>query len=99
MQLELYEMNRVPAQNHSSTSIAAAEKIYPKAQTLELRVLQYLRGFPNGLTDLEMQEGLGMEGSTQRPRRVKLVEEGLVYDSGITRKTPKGRAAVVWKAT
>ena len=95
-QISIFDMNRIPAQNHSTTSIAAAEKIAPKRLILQAQVLQYLRGFPDGLTDLEMQEGLDLEGSTQRPRRVELVEQGKVKDSGTTRKTKKGRAATVW---
>lgn len=52
-----------------------------------------------GATDEEVQRGLGMNPSTQRPRRVELVEAGLVVDSGARRETASGREAVVWVAT
>jgi hypothetical protein len=41
----------------------------------------------------------GIPPSTYRPRRVECVEFGLVRDSGLTRPTKSGRAAVVWIAT
>jgi hypothetical protein len=51
-----------------------------------------------GATDEEIQDILGMNPSTQRPRRVELVDAGLIRDSGATRKTRSGRPAVVWVA-
>ena len=51
-----------------------------------------------GATDEQMQRSLGMNGNAQRPRRVELVEAGLVVDSERTRKTTFGRLAIVWVA-
>lgn len=86
-----------PRQQHSPTSTEAAEAIEPRADTLRAQVLDYLRMCNvNGATDEEMQLALGMNPSTQRPRRVELVNAGLVVDSGRTRPTASGRAAVVW---
>ena len=88
-----------PSQRHSPTSRAAAEAIAPTAGTLRAAVLTYLRQRGDeGATDSECQESLGMNPSTQRPRRIELVEAGLVVDSGRVRKTPSGRKAVVWVA-
>lgn len=53
----------------------------------------------HGLTDEELQHGIGLEGSTQRPRRVELLRAGLIKDSGRTRATASGRQATVWVAT
>lgn len=49
-----------------------------------------------GLTDEEAQSKLGMEGSTQRPRRGELVKAGLVKDSGVKRMTKAHKWAIVW---
>lgn len=90
-------LDYVPAQRHSPTSQAAAEAIRPSAATLRMQVLGYIvaRG-DEGATDDEIQIALGIEGSTQRPRRVELLDRGLVKDSGATRATRKGRQAAVW---
>jgi hypothetical protein len=40
-----------------------------------------------------------MNPSTQRPRRVELVEGGWVEDSGERRPTRSGMDAVVWRGT
>lgn len=90
----------LPYQKHSATSAAAAREARPNAGTLRAIVLGELeRRGPRGATDDELQDALGMNPSTQRPRRVELVERGLVRDSGDTRKTKSGRSATVWVAT
>lgn len=87
-----------PYQRHSETSKDAAHRIEPDAGTLRARVLAVLRAQPHaGLTDQEMQTMLCMDPSTQRPRRVELVIEGFVRDSGRTRGTKSGRRATVWE--
>ena len=88
-----------PAQPRSPTSVRAAESIAPTAGTLRAEVLAYIAGRGvEGATDEEVQVGLGMNPSTQRPRRVELVNKGKVVDSGQTRATRSGRQAVVWTA-
>jgi transcription initiation factor IIE alpha subunit len=86
-----------PAQWHSPTSIAAAASMLGAAAHSRRRVYTLLlaRG---PLTDEEMQERLGMNPSTQRPRRIELVHAGLVRDSDQRRKTRSGRWAIVWTA-
>lgn len=88
---------RIPAQEHSETSVSAAKDIAPSAATLRARVLELLR--TRAMTDEEVQTVLEMNPSTQRPRRVELVESGLVRDSGTKRQTRSGRLAVVWEVT
>lgn len=86
------------AQAHSPTSQAAAESIAPGIG--ERRTLERLRDLGEyGSTDSELQEHFGWDGSYQRPRRINLVHRGLVKDSGCTRSTKSGRAAVVWQST
>ena len=92
--------DHAPYVRGSETSKAAAEDIEPNAGTLRAKVFAALKGIgPVGYTDEELQNVLGMNPSTQRPRRIELVAAGLVADSGTTRKTRSGRAATVWVAT
>jgi len=88
-----------PHAHASSTSRASAHRIQWDAGRLERRVREALRDAgPRGLTDAEIEEVTGLCGNTARPRRVRLVETGLVVDSGRRRPTPSGRSAVVWIA-
>ena len=88
-----------PAQRHSATSCAAALSVEDSLNRWQGVVLKHLRRMGNnGATDEEMQRWLGLNPSTQRPRRVELVNKGLVKDSGRTRPTRSGRRATVWVA-
>lgn len=93
-----FEFDIPPYQKHSNTSQEAAEQIMPKAGTLRAMILEYLqaRGV-QGATDHEIQQALGLEGSTQRPRRVELYRMGLIKESG-QRETKSGRKATVWRS-
>ena len=85
---------------HSPESRAAAEAAAPVAGTKRYAVLQFIaaQGL-NGATDDEIQAGLGMNPSTERPRRIELYEGRfivkLVHE---TRPTRSGAKAVVWLA-
>jgi hypothetical protein len=94
------QLELAPYQPHSPTSIAAAVAITPDTPTLRRQVLDYIvsQG-QRGATDEQIQEALAMNPSTQRPRRIELVRDGLVRDSGTTRLTGSGRKAVVWTVT
>src|SRR5262245_13499138 len=87
-----------PAQRHSATSLQAAALIADRTATLRAKVFEFLRQRPAGATDEEIQRALEMNPSTERPRRIELVQAGLVQDSGQTRPTLSGRQAVVWAA-
>lgn len=95
-----YRVPPYPFQRHSDASVEAAEAIEHKAPTLQALVLRELRewGGAEGMTDEEIQRGLAMDPSTERPRRIELVRKGLVMDSGRTRRTTSGRQATVWVA-
>ena len=98
-QLGLFD-RPAPYQTHSDTSQRAAVAIEPKAGTLRDSVLSFLRGrMDRGATDEEIQRFLEMDPSTQRPRRIELVQAGLVRNSGGTRTTTSGRQAVIWIST
>lgn len=93
-QLELFT---APAIESSPTSRAAATASLKTARTLERRIFDFVeRRGTWGATDSEIQQGLQIEGNSERPRRVRLVETGRLRDSGKTRSTPAGRPAVVW---
>lgn len=87
----------LPYQSHSDTSRAAAVEIEPSAATLRGQVLAHIRkcGY-DGATDDESQVDLGMNPSTQRPRRIELWRAGFIVDSGRRRMTRGNRMAVVW---
>jgi hypothetical protein len=88
---------RAPSVNGSATSAAAADSLSPATlNAMQRRVLELLAAWPQGLTDEEMQHKLGMNPSTQRPRRIELARRGLVVEAG-TRRTASGRMATVWR--
>jgi hypothetical protein len=61
------------------------------------QVLQYIKECgTHGATDEEMQVQIPMVANTQRPRRVELLRRQKIKDSGKTRRTVAGIAAVVW---
>ena len=94
---EALPLFRPPAVRRSPTSVAAADSLEPETlNAMQRRVLELLQATPGGLTDEEMQTRLGMNPSTQRPRRIELARRGLVVEAG-TRKTSSGRWAVVWR--
>lgn len=89
-----------PFQPHSDTSREAAEAATAFSDTGRQRVLEAIRAAGRwGRTDEELADILKMNPSTVRPRRISLVEDGLVCDSGEKRKTKSGRSATVWTAT
>lgn len=83
--------------NAAETQRAAAVMAYPASGTQRAKVLDFIDSSGEyGATDEEIQVFLGMNPSTQRPRRVELVEGGWIEDSGRRRKTRSRRDAVVW---
>ena len=88
-----------PPHNGRDTSIDAAEQIRPDAGRLRKMVFDAIQAVgAEGLTDRECQLATGLQGSTQRPRRIELQRLGLITDSGQRRPTASGRQAVVWVA-
>ena len=85
-------------QAHSATSRAAAESMEPHVNRLQKKVLDALRLSRHGESDESLGQITGLPQSTLRPRRVELVNKGLIKDSGETRKTLSGRSATVWIA-
>lgn len=83
--------------DHPATSHAAAAAIAPVSGAQRQAVLTCIYAAGDGRTDEEGIADTGIAASAYRPRRVELVAAGLVRDSGRTRKTASGRAAVVWE--
>lgn len=90
-------VREAPYQAHSATSRMAAAGAQELAETLEGRVLQWFREH-GPATDLQMMEALALNVSNGVPRRVALMQRGLVRDSGERAINPSGRQAVVWEA-
>lgn len=90
-------MQPTPAHNGTPTSREAAHAIKPHALTLRNRVLLFVSAAADGATAEEIERGLSLAGNTVRPRLVELRETACIRDSGRTRKTASGRAAVVWE--
>ena len=84
-----------PAARERSTSVAAARHVRSPSKTFRGQVHDALRAGPK--TDEEICQATGLRGSTVRPRRLELLREGLVEDSGQVRPTRSGREAIVWR--
>ena len=85
-----------PRVRGSATSAAAADSLTEKAlNRMHREVLAYLEEH-GPATDEEMQHGLGMNPSTQRPRRIELVRRRLVVEDG-EKRTRSGRRATSWR--
>ena len=82
---------------HSLTSFLAAVEIEESADNIRSMVYRCIKR-DGPLTDEQIQVLLKLNPSTERPRRIELVERGLVRDSGRVRRTRSGRAAVAWEA-
>lgn len=86
-----------PSVRGSITSAQAADSLEPATlNALQWRVLLFIQGRPDGVTDEQIATGLGLNPSTARPRRIELARRGLIVEAG-TRKTASGRAAVTWR--
>ena len=88
-------MNERPLYSRDGTSFDAALDIEPARETLRDRVMRHI-ATTGGATDIEIAEALGLAENTARPRRYELEKNGSIIDSGERRRTPSGRAAIVW---
>jgi hypothetical protein len=88
---------KLPYQKHSPTSRQAAERAIPTAGTHRgILFDRFVELGSYGATDEELQDMTKINPSSERPRRVKLLEDGWIKDSGRTRSTRSGAQAVVW---
>ena len=86
----------LPAQRHSQTSKAAAVNHAEVAKSMDALARRLFKNAgERGLTDSELRELMnGYESA--RPRRVGLLNRGIVIDSGLKRANAKGNLMVVW---
>lgn len=84
--------------NPRPTQVRAAERVLPKTGSQRRKVYDTIARNVHGATDDEVATYLRIGLNSVRPRRLELVEAGLVEDSGICRKTPSGHDAIVWRA-
>lgn len=85
------------------TSIGAAVSIEPDRASQRMQVLEAIRAAgPLGRTDDEIQQRLGLDGSSERPRRWELWKLDLIcarrdeHGAVVRRETRTHRRAVVW---
>lgn len=82
------------------TSVAAAQRVLPKSGSQRAAVLAELVTCGDaGATDDELAHRTGLALNSVRPRRLELVDAGMVLDSGDTRPSDQGNDAVVWLPT
>jgi len=81
--------------NYTETSQAALATIKPKIKTK--RELVFLLLKTQSLTNYQISDELEMPLSSVCGRVHELQELNLVKDSGLRRKTPYGKTAIVWK--
>lgn len=93
-----YYDGKPPAVRSSATSQAAADSIAPEAGTLRALVYRTVQETLGGLTCDEVEERLAMRHQTASARIRELAQSGQLLDSGTTRPTRSGRAAVVYVA-
>lgn len=95
-----YAPHSYVANGAKPTAVAAAVRAAPGSGTQRGRVLRCIvDAGEEGATDEQIMDRLGMPLNTVRPRRLELVEQGYVFDSGDTRPTAAGNAAIVWVPT
>jgi hypothetical protein len=95
----IFEDIFAPFQRGSVTSRQAAVEVQPAVSEMQQRVLEFIQSKgADGATDEEVYVALGMNPSTERPRRVELCRKRLVVPSIRMRRTATGRKARVWLA-
>ena len=85
------------AKGSSETGHEAAAAIAPITARLQRAALAAIRDAgAAGLTTCELADMLGFERSTIQPRTSELRVLGRIVDSGMRRRNPNGKRAIVW---
>lgn len=94
MQPTLFPTGPTARPSDPPTSLQAPTDLAP----MQTAVLDVHQAHPDGLTDEELRRHLPrLNGGSVVKRRTELARAGLVYDTGTTRTTYSGRAAIVWR--
>jgi hypothetical protein len=86
-----------------ATSMAAAISVLESKDT-QRELVRMAIVSSGGLSDFEVQDRLGLDGDSERPRRWELWKQGRIRilrdpeGNAVKRLTPTGRRAVVWVA-
>lgn len=82
------------------TEVAAARFVLPRSGTQRRLVYDHIvQAGEHGATDEEIQQALGLHHNSQTPRRLELVQAGLIEDSGRRRTGHSTVPSIVWVAT
>jgi predicted ArsR family transcriptional regulator len=82
----------------STTSAAAAAAAAPNAGTVRARIFAWLVAH-GPATDQQIQAALGLDPSTERPRRGELERDGYVFSTGRTYTPPGKRTpSTLWRS-
>lgn len=84
------------------TSHEAAESISPRLRELQRQVLDFAAQYPDGFTDIGLNDHFNTTSSTYRTRRSELVAKGYIRDSGERKAygaNGTGRRHVIWQIT
>lgn len=91
------EQEHPPFAASSDTSAEAAEMIKPNAEKLRQAVyLHVVAAGIDGATCDETEVSLDLAHQTCSPRFWELHKKGVIFDSGLRRKTRSGRRAAVY---
>ena len=93
-QLDIFDTDYQSA-NYTDTSQEALATIKPKIKTKREMVYDFVK--LKASTNYEISDELEMPLSSVCGRVHELQELNLLEDSGIRRKTPYGKTAIVWK--
>ena len=80
------------------TQAAAARSIEPHMGRLQGIVLDAIRASADGLTLFELSDQTGIRLQTCCARVNELTKAGRLANTGRTRRSPSGRASIVWEA-
>jgi hypothetical protein len=94
------DRNTTPVSHASqATSRAAANAVLPNTGTQRRMVYDAIVAKGEyGMCDHEIEVEVGLRIPSVCAARNSLMNDGWVYDSGRTRKTPQGHMAIVWLA-
>jgi len=92
-QLNIFD-TEYKSHNYTDTSKSAFEQNKPKAKTKREQVYEFVK--LQASTNFEIADELEMPVSSVCARCRELQILDLIVDSGIRRKTPHGKTAIVW---
>jgi hypothetical protein len=81
------------------TSIAAAERVHGHLARHRYLALRAHFENPGGLNDFELAAITGIPQTSIGKRRLELMRDELIEETGLTRPSPTGSASKVWRIT